>query len=367
MELMRAAVLTEPGKPMELEEIPVPEPSRGEVVLQVQACGVCHTDLHVMKGDVAFPVPAVLGHEVAGEVVVVGDGVSGLAVGDSVITTFIMPCGTCQFCTAGRDDLCETFFAMNRLAGTLYDGTSRLHRTDGTSLAMYSMAGLAEYAVVPATAAFRRPEGMGAAPSAILGCAFFTAYGAVRHRAALVPGERVAVIGVGGVGIAIVQIAAAFNASQIIAVDVADDKLELARANGATDVVNASGVDHAETLHQIVGGGVDAAFEAIGLPATFVLGTELVRDGGRFVAVGIGGRGATAPIEITRIVRRSITIMGSFGGRARTDMPELIRLAEMGRIRPEAVITQQFGLDEVAAAYAALERGEIRGRAVVLL
>jgi S-(hydroxymethyl)glutathione dehydrogenase/alcohol dehydrogenase len=364
---MRAAVLIEPGRPVVVEDIPVPVPKRGEVQIRVEACGVCHTDLHVMKGDVAFPTPAVLGHEVAGEVVEVGDDVLGLSPGDKVVTSFIMPCGTCRFCVAGRDDVCETFFAMNRLQGTLYDGTSRLTRSDGSVLAMYSMAGLAEYAVVPATAVYRRDPAMPASAAAILGCAFFTAYGAVRHRAALVTSERVAVLGAGGVGTAVIQMAAAFGAGQIIAVDLAPEKLELARANGATDVVNGSEENAVDAVRELSGEGVDVVFEAIGIPATWVQGTEMLADGGRLVAIGIGGKGVTAPLEITRIVRRSISVIGSYGGRVRTDMPQVLRLAELGRIQPAKAITQTYGLDDTAEAYDALDNARISGRAVITL
>jgi len=367
VDLMRAAVLAEPGRPVEIEEIPIPSPKRGEILIRVEACGVCHTDLHVMKGDVAFPTPCVLGHEVAGEVLELGDDVGQVEVGDRIVTSFIMPCGTCRYCGEGRDDLCETFFAMNRLNGTLYDGTSRLTRPDGSKLAMYSMAGLAEYAVTPATAAFRRAADAGATESAILGCAFFTAYGAVRHRGQVVAGERVAVIGTGGVGSGIVQFAAAFGASQVIAVDVASDKLSHARDNGASDTVDASMTDPVEAVRELSDGGVDVAFEAIGLPQTFVQGTEMVRDGGRFVAVGIGAKGAQAPIEITRIVRRAITVMGSYGGRVRRDMPQVVRMAELGRIRPAATVTRTFSLEQTAEAYDLLEHGEIRGRAVIAM
>src|SRR6266511_4788337 len=156
---MLAAVLPEAGASLQLEDIPVPRPRTGELLLRIGACGVCHTDLHVMKGEVAFPTPAVLGHEVSGIVEELGEGVEGPAVGSAAIGTFIMPCGSCPQCLTARDDLCERFFALNRLKGQLYDGETRLYRSDGTALAMYSMGGLAEYAVVPATAVFPLPSG----------------------------------------------------------------------------------------------------------------------------------------------------------------------------------------------------------------
>src|SRR5437879_8083221 len=159
MERMRALVLPRVNAPLAIEEIPIPGAKAGEVLIQVAACGVCHTDLHVIKGEVAFPTPAVLGHEISGTVVALGPGARGVQGGARVVSSFIMPCGSCVYCAQGRDDLCETFFALNRLKGSLYDGTSRLRRTDGTTLAMYSMGGLAEFAVVPDTRSEERRVG----------------------------------------------------------------------------------------------------------------------------------------------------------------------------------------------------------------
>jgi S-(hydroxymethyl)glutathione dehydrogenase/alcohol dehydrogenase len=367
MELMRAAVLERAPGGLHIEEIPIPEPHAGEVLVRVAACGVCHTDLHVMKAEVAFPTPAVMGHEITGTVAALGPGVAGPAVGTDVACAFIMPCGVCPACGAGRDDLCDNFFAMNRLKGTLYDGTSRLRRKNGSTLAMYSMAGLAEYAVVPATDVFPVMPGLPLQESSVLGCAIFTAFGAVRHAAELRGGERIAVVAAGGVGINIVQIARAFGASQIIAVDIRDDKLDAARRLGATDVVNASSVDAVARVRELTDGrGVDAAFEVLGLPQTFSQAFEMIRDGGRMIGVGIAPAKATAAIEITRLVRRELRIIGSYGARTRTDMPEIIRLAAQGIFRPETIVTERFPLAEADAAYQALARGEIVGRAIVV-
>jgi S-(hydroxymethyl)glutathione dehydrogenase/alcohol dehydrogenase len=367
MPTMKAAVLDRAPGPMRIEEIPVPEPLAGEVLVKVHACGVCHTDLHVVKAEVAFPMPAVLGHEISGTIVALGPGASAPPVGTQIVSAFIMPCGRCRLCAIGRDDLCDNFFAMNRLRGTLYDGTSRLRRQDGTSVAMYSMAGLAEYAVVPATDVFALPDGLPIAASSVLGCAVFTAYGAVRHGADLRGGERVAVVAAGGVGLNVIQIARAFGASQVIAVDISDDKLEMASRVGATDTVNSRTVNASERVRELTGGhGVDIAFEALGRPETFVQALDIIGDGGRMVAVGIAPGRTTAPVEITRLVRRGLRIIGSYGARTRADMPEILRLAACGTFRPEAIVTRQFRLDEADAAYQALDRGEILGRAIVI-
>src|SRR5678816_3964048 len=262
---MKAAILDAAPGGIRIERIPIPEPRAGEVLVKVHGCGVCHTDLHVMKAEVAFPTPAVMGHEISGVVAALGPGVAGPAIGTRVASAFIMPCGFCAPCGAGRDDLCDSFFAMNRLKGTLYDGTTRLRRRDGAPIAMYSMAGLAEYSVVPATDVFPLADGLPLEESAVLGCAVFTAYGAVRHALSLRGGERVAVVAAGGVGLNIIQIAAAFGASQIIAVDVRDDKLEIARRVGATDVVNSAKEHATERVRDLTDGrGVDVAFEVLG-------------------------------------------------------------------------------------------------------
>ena len=367
MNKMAAAVLEKAPGNLRIEEIPVPEPGEGEVLVKVSACGVCHTDLHVMKAEVAFPMPAVLGHEISGTVVSLGPGVAGPPPGTTVCSAFIMPCGRCRLCAIGRDDLCDNFFAMNRLKGTLYDGTSRLRRPDGSTLWMYSMAGLAEFAVVPATDVFPLPAGLPVAESSILGCAVFTAFGAVRHSADLRGGERIAVVAAGGVGLNIIQIAHAFGASQIIAIDVADEKLEIARRVGATDVINSRTANAAERVRELTDGrGVDVAFEALGRPETFSQALDIIGDGGRMVAVGIAPGKTTAPVEITRLVRRGLKIVGSYGARTRADMPEIIRLAARGTFRPEAVVTTRFPLAEVDTAYQALARGEIVGRAIVI-
>jgi S-(hydroxymethyl)glutathione dehydrogenase/alcohol dehydrogenase len=365
---VKAAVLPAVGAPLGVEEIPVPKPRAGEALLRVRACGVCHTDLHVVKGEVRFPVPAVLGHEVSGVIEDLGPGVAGPARGTPVVASFIMPCGHCRFCADGRDDLCETFFALNRLKGVLYDGESRLARADGTPLAMYSMGGLAEYCVVPVTDVFPVPAGLPVEPACILGCAIMTAYGALQHQAGLRPAETVAVVGVGGVGSNVVQLARAMGAARIIAVDVRDEKLEAARALGATEGVSAAAGDPVAEVRRLTDGeGVDLAVEALGRPETVTAAFRMARDGGRVVAIGIGAGTTPAPIEITHLVRRGIRLQGSYGARVRRDMPEIIRLATGGAISVTRPITRRYRLDQADEAYRALDRGEVTGRAIVVM
>jgi S-(hydroxymethyl)glutathione dehydrogenase/alcohol dehydrogenase len=365
---MKAVVLPAVGAPMVVEDIPVPKPREGEVRLRVRACGVCHTDLHVVKGEVRFPLPAVLGHEVSGVVEEVGPGVSAVAPGARVVASFVMPCNRCRFCAVGRDDLCETFFAMNRLRGVLYDGESRLRRADGSPLAMYSMGGLAEQCIVPATDVFPVPESVPLEAASILGCAIMTAYGAVKHQAGLRAAETVAVVGVGGVGSNVIQLARLFGAAQVIAVDVRPEKLEAARRLGATDGVDASASDAVAEVRRLTGGdGVDVAFEALGRPETVTAAFKMAGDGGRVVVIGIAAGATPAPIEITHLVRRGIRLQGSYGARVRGDMPELVTLAAAGRISVTDPISRRYRLEEADQAYRALDRGEITGRAIVVV
>jgi Zn-dependent alcohol dehydrogenase len=367
---MRAAVWRGAGRPLTLEELRTPVPQQDEVLVRVTACGVCHTDLHVLDGGIPFPRPAVLGHEISGTVAALGPGAErrGLAVGQAVSGAFLMPCGWCTFCVAGRDDLCSEFFGKNRLAGQLYDGTSRLRTVAGETVAMYSMGGLAEYAVLPATSVAPLPPELEMVPAAILGCAGLTAYGAVRRAADVRPGETVAVVAVGGIGSNLVQIATAFGAAQVIAVDIDDDKLAAAERLGATATVNSRTTDAQQAVLDLTGGrGVDVAFEAVGGPKTFELALQVLAPGGRMVPVGLGSAGETAPVEINLMVRRSLRIIANYGARTRTDLPAVIELAAAGALRYRDVVTRTYGFEQVDEAYGALRRGQITGRAVVTI
>lgn len=368
VDTMIAAVWRGDGPELEVTELPVPEPQSGEALVRLTSCGVCHTDYHVMKAEVAFPAPAVLGHEISARIVRLGPDTTapGLTEGVKVVGAFIMPCGRCVQCERRRDDLCVNFFAQNRLNGTLYDGSSRLHSLDGTSIAMYSMAGMAEYAVVPVTALTPLPDSIPEVPAAILGCAIFTAYGAVKRSADLQPGETVAVVAIGGVGQSIVQLARAMGAGKIIAIDVSDEKLAKARELGADEVINSRAADPVTAVRDLTdGAGVDVAFEALGLPQTFEQASKLLIDGGRMVAVGIAAGAATANIEITPLVRRGYHLMGSYGARTRVDLPAVVDLAATGKINIGDAVTREYRLDQVNDAFAALGRGEINGRAVI--
>lgn len=365
-ETMLAAVLRVADAPIfELEQIPVPTPRAGEVLVRVEACGVCHSDLHVARGEIAFPRPAVMGHELSGTVAALGPEVTGFAVGDRVVGGFIMPCAKCAHCLEGRDDLCEVFFVNNRLNGALFDGESRLIDASGQRLNMYSAGGFAEYAVIPTSALAMVSDDLELDLAAILGCAGMTAYSAVTRAAGEVRGATVCVIAVGGVGLSITQIVAALGAKRVIAVDLSNEKLALARALGATHTVNGSDCDVVETVKEISGGGVQVAFEAFGSSVTLGQAVRVLGGGGRAVAVGLASNDAEVSVPITQFVRRGQELIGSFGARTRIDLPAVQRLAAAGGFSLANIVTNRYSLADINAAYEDLAAGRILGRAVV--
>mmetsp|Transcript_61217 Transcript_61217/g.197957 ORF Transcript_61217/g.197957 Transcript_61217/m.197957 type:complete len:410 (-) Transcript_61217:44-1273(-) len=380
---MNASVLPHINGRMAMQTIDIPRPKAGEVLVKNRACGVCHTDLHIIRGDIAFPTPCVMGHETCGEIVELGPGVSmsasgssgaalanELRVGDPVVTTFIMPCGYCPMCVGNNEDICETFFNQNRLKGGLYDGETRMFFPDGSPLHQYSMGGMAEYSVLPAFAAYRMPKevvDMGT-DTAIVGCALFTAYGAVKNAAQIQPGMRVAVFGAGGVGMNVMQICRAFGAAEVIAVDLDRSKLDFAKScMGATQIVDArasADVVAEVKSHTPFGRGVDVAFEVVGSPVTFDQAVSAVGDGGKAVMVGLTKLGTRGSVDITRMVRRKITVQGSFGAKARSDTPVILDMLKRGVLSLES-ISKRYTLDQAADAFEDLEAGKIMGKAVV--
>uniref|UniRef100_A0A803MVV3 Enoyl reductase (ER) domain-containing protein n=1 Tax=Chenopodium quinoa TaxID=63459 RepID=A0A803MVV3_CHEQI len=382
---MRGVMFTKPDQPLVIEDFQMPP------------CGVCHSDLHVIKGELPFASPCILGHEITGEIVEHGPLTDSrimqrCPIGSHVVGAFIMPCGNCSFCSKGQDDLCEDFFAYNRAKGTLYDGETRLFlRSNGKPVYMYSMGGLAEYCVIPVHGVTVLPDTLPYTESAILGCAVFTAYGAMVHAAEMRGGDSVAVIGIGGVGsrssssivsllflnwpgrldskilvACMVTIARAFGASATIAVDISDEKLMKAKDVGATHTVNALKEDAVEKIKEITGGaGVDIAIEALGKPQTFQQCTQSVRDGGKAVMIGLADSRARGEIDINRLVRRQVKVIGSYGARARQDLPKIVKLAETGAFNLSSAVSKIYNFEEADKAYKDLSQGSIIGRAVI--
>lgn len=362
---MPAYVLEDGSRELVEQQVRLGPAGRQEVLIETAACGVCHTDLHVIKEEVGFPRPAVLGHEVSGIVRAVGQEVTHVKPGDRVACSFIMPCGQCRHCVKGLEDICETFFTQNRLGGHLFDGTSRLSRNGEEPVAMYSMAGHAQHCVVPSGAVFPVPESVPLMDAAVLGCSLFTAYGAVHTVAEVQPGETVVVIAAGGVGLSIIHLARAAGAERVIAIDVNQDKLALATRLGATDTIDSTREDPVEAVRNVLGHGADVVVEALGSTPTVQLAVDLTDDGGRAVLTGIAPVGQTIDVDITKVVRRKIRILGSFGARASVAMPAVLELAGQGALDLEALITDRFTFSEVDTAYQRLNAGDIRGRGLI--
>lgn len=363
--LAASYVLDAVNEPLSEELLRLGAPQEEEVLIEVAACGVCHTDLHVMKDEVKFPTPAILGHEISGIVRETGSKVQHVQPGDRVVCSFIMPCGYCRHCERGLEDICENFFYYNRLNGQLYDGTTRFHRLNSQPVALYSMGGHAKYCVVPSRAVFSLPDHVPLHDAAVLGCSLFTGYGAVNSVAQLQVGETVAVIAAGGVGLSIIHLARASGAERVIAIDIDDDKLALAAQLGATDLINSSDTDAAATVKNLLGRGVDVAFEALGSVSTVKLAVDILDDWGRAVLAGIAPAGHTMDIDITQVVRRKLRILGAFGAAPSQAMPAVINLAAEGKIDLKNLITNRFTFEETACAYDMLQERKIRGRGLI--
>jgi S-(hydroxymethyl)glutathione dehydrogenase/alcohol dehydrogenase len=359
--VVRAAVLSAVNAPLTVAEIDLPEPGPGQVRVRLAAAGVCHSDLSLSNGTLRQPVPAVLGHEGAGTVVSVGEGVSQLAPGDRVVLNWAPACGTCHFCGLGEPWLCANSGAASAVPyATLAADGSALYPGLGTAV-------FAEETVVAAGAVLPLPDGVPLTDAALLGCAVLTGHGAVHHSARLREGETVAVYGVGGVGLAVLQSARIAGAGQIIAVDVAPAKEELARAAGATDFV-VSGEDTAKQIRRLTGGiGVDAAIECVGRADTIRTAWSSTRRGGRTTVVGIGGQDQQVTFSALELFYFGRTLAGCVYGNCdpAQDLPILAEHVRQGRLDLSGMVTDRIGLDGIPAAFEAMTAGR-GGRALVV-
>ena len=365
---IRAAVLRHTSKPVEIEEVELDPPKVGEVLVRVAAVGVCHSDVRHADGDLGpGRWPAVIGHEGAGVVESVGEGVTHVAPGDHVALCFVPACRSCRYCLAGKPNLCETV-AEHGARGMLMDGTSRLRLPDGTTLQHgLRTACFAERTVVAAGGAVRIPAELPLWQAALLGCGVVTGMGAVRNVARVQPGQSVAVLGCGGVGLQVIAAARLAGADPIIAVDRVPEKLELARAQGATHAVDAAeDVSPASSIRQLSDGGVDYAFEVIGRPETIRLAWDAIRPGGTAVVVGLVPDGVEATVPAVEFLSDKSLVGTYYGsGDPAAELPGLAALALSGELDLAGVITHVDGLEGVEAALDRLRRGE--GARTVLL
>lgn len=357
---VRAAVLPAVGAPLEIAEIELQEPGPGQVRVRLAAAGVCHSDLSLSDGTMRVPVPAVLGHEGAGTVLAVGEGVTHVSPGAGVVLNWAPSCGSCHACSLG-----EVWLCANALAG-VGDVYAR-RASDGTDLHPgLNVAAFAEETVVAAGCVLPAPDGIPLTDAALLGCAVLTGYGAVHHSARVREGETVAVFGVGGVGLAALQAARIAGASRIVAVDVSPAKEELARAAGATDFVVAS-EDTAREIRALTGKqGVDVAVECVGRAVTIRTAWESTRRGGRTTVVGIGGKEQQVTFNALEIFHWGRTLSGCVYGNSdpARDLPVLADHVRAGRLDLGKLVTDRISLDDIPAAFDNMRAGK-GGRAVV--
>jgi len=367
LETMGAAHPYAQSRPLRIEQLDLAPPGVGEILVRIKAAGLCHSDLSVINGDRPRPMPMALGHEAAGIVEKLGDGVHDLAVGDHVVLVFVPSCGHCLPCAEGRPALCEPGAAANG-AGTLLSGGRRLKRNDETINHHLGCSAFGTHAVVSRRSAIKIDRELPLEHAALFGCAVLTGVGAVVNTAQVRAGTSVAVVGLGGVGLASVLGAAAAGAQQVVAVDLADDKLELAQTLGATHTFNAGGANVIEAIRDATRGGVDTAIEMAGSTRAFDLAYRITRRGGMTVTAGLPPPNATWAMPAVNLVAEERTIKGSYVGTCVPvrDIPRYVDLFRGGRLPVDRLLTGTLALDEINHGFDLLHQGKAV-RQVVLL
>jgi Zn-dependent alcohol dehydrogenase len=362
----RAVICRALDQPVVVEEIVVEAPHRSEVMIKLGACGVCHSDLSATNGTISFPPPLVLGHEGAGTVVQVGEGVTEFAVGDAAISSFVSMCGKCRYCVTGRPQLCDQ---AAKALFTLPDGSVRTRDAAGRPLNVFSGCGvMAEYATLHVDNLVKIGHDVPLDRCALVGCAVMTGVGAACNTARVEPGSIAIVFGAGGVGLNAIQGCALSGAAMIVAVDTSDAKLDLARVFGATHTLNVTVHENVvRSLRQITGGGADNVFECVGHGAVLAQAYGALRKGGTAVMVGVAGAKDTTTIRTSTLTFEEKTLTGSYFGsaRPREDFPRLLTLYKAGRLKLDELITHRYRIDEAAQAFADLASGR-NARGVIM-
>lgn len=362
---MKAAVLREVGQPLQIEDVSIGKPGPHEVLIRTKAAEVCHSDLHFIEGSYPHPLPAVLGHESAGIVEAVGSEVRTVKVGDHVITCLNPYCGHCEVCLTGHMNLCispETKRAKGdepRLFKEDLAGPSKMAQ-------FLNLSSFAEMMLVHEHACVAIRKDMPFDRAALIGCSVMTGVGAVIHTSSVRPGETVAVIGCGGVGLATINGAAIAGAGRIIAIDRVPHKLELAKTFGATDVINANDGDAVKQVQELTGGGVHHSFEAIGLKATAEQSFKMLRRGGTANIIGMIPVGTMIELHGADFLGER-KIQGSFMGSNRfpVDMPRLVDAYMAGKLKLDELISRRIKLEDVNSAFDELKRGELARSVIV--
>ncbi len=359
---MKAAVLRAVGQPLQIEDVQIGLPGPREVLIRTAATGVCHSDLHFIEGSYKHPLPAVLGHEAAGVVEKVGSEVRTVKVGDHVVTCLSAYCGHCEYCLTGHMSLCPS---PDTQRGK--DEPPRLSEPDGTAMTQYlNLSAFAEHMLVHEHACTAIRKDMPLDRAALIGCAVTTGIGAVTHTAGVRPGETIAVIGCGGVGLAAINGALIAGAGRIIAIDRQPAKLEMAKLFGATDVIDASDGDVAKRVRELTGGGVHQAFECIGLKATAEDAFKMLRRGGAATVIGMIPPGVKIELSGMDFLGEK-KIQGSYMGSNRfpVDMPRYVDFYMQGRLKLDEMVSARVPLERVNDAFEEMKRGQVARSVVV--
>ncbi len=342
-----------------METVELDPPKATEVLVHVRAAGVCHSDLHNLRGELRTPPPFVLGHEGAGIVESVGSGVTRVKPGDRILVNWLPADDTCPMCLAGHPYLCERL-ARTTLQGLLPEGTTRFRTLDGTPLRhLLSSATMSEYIVIDQSGAIPFPADVPFPVAAIMGCAVVTGIGAVINTARVRAGSSAAVIGCGGVGLSAILGCRLAGCHPIFAVDVIDSKLEMARQMGATETINAQQANVPKTLRALTRIGPDYVFDTVGSAATIAQALNAAAPAGTAVVVGLHGSKTDVPIPAGALVFQNKRLLGSFAGsmRAQLDLPRLVDLYRAGRLPLDALISRSYPLTQIHLAFADMEAG----------
>jgi len=357
----------EKSQPLRVEEIEIDPPGPGEVLVRVRAAGLCHSDLSVINGDRPRPVPMALGHEAAGEVLECGPLVPDLAPGDHVVMVFVPSCGHCIPCSEGRPALCEPGAASNT-AGTLLGGARRLSMGGRPVNHHMGVSAFAEYAVVSRRSLVKIDPGLPFDEAALFGCAVLTGVGAVVNTAKMTPGMTAAVVGLGGVGMNSVLAAVLSGARVVVAVDLIDEKLDLARSLGATHGVNARAPDAVEQVRAASGGGVDFAFEMAGSVQAMELAYRVTRRGGTTVTAGLPHPDHRWPLQHVNLTAEERTVKGSYVGSCvpLRDIPRYIALYREGKLPVDRLMSDHLKLEDINVGFDRLASGRVVRQVVML-
>ena len=358
----RAAVAWEAGKPLSIEEVDLMPPQKGEVLVRIVATGVCHTDAYTLSGaDPEGVFPAILGHEGAGIVEAIGEGVTSVAVGDHVVPLYTPECGQCKFCKSGKTNLCQAIRATQG-KGLMPDGTTRFFKNGKPIFHYMGTSTFAEHTVVPEISLAKISKAAPLEKVCLLGCGVTTGMGAVKNTAKVQPGDTVAVFGLGGIGLSVIIGAVMAKASRIIAIDINEDKFEIARKLGATDVVNPKNFDKPiqDVIVEMTDGGVDFSFECIGNVKVMRSALECCHKGwGESVIIGVAAAGQEISTRPFQLVTGRIWKGSAFGGvKGRSQLPGIVEQYMNGEFELDTFITHTMGLDDINHAFDLMHEGK---------